>query len=409
MNLLRQTFRLWWQKPRRYADQEDERSVTFLELFYDLVYVVVVAELAHSLAAHVSLTGLGEFAFLFSLVWWAWLNGTLYHDLHGNNDIRTRIFTFAQMFCVASMAVFAHGAMGSGSVGFAISYAAFLLILAYLWWRSGVHDPDHRPLSIPYSLAFVVATLLFALSPLVEGPLRFIMWGVAMAPPFVMIFVLIKRAGKNELLKKWLDGDVWVSEALIERFGLFTIIVLGEVMVGVVQGVAAQHDITVAIGATAWLGMSIAIGCWWLYFDFISTRRPVRERILESVWIYAHLPSTIGIVAIGAAVMNVVSHSGTDLEHDVRWLLVGSIGLTLITFVLLMKIIVVPEHMKEIASTARKVTFLSAVAVILLGFTRLETLPLLVALNLLLLAPVFTAFRLWIRRASPGVGDPEGA
>ena len=87
-------FRIWWQVPRKYSDQEDERRVTFLELFYDLVYVVIIAELAHSLSAHINIEGFLQYGFLFLLVWWAWFNGAMYHDLHGNNDIKTRVMTF---------------------------------------------------------------------------------------------------------------------------------------------------------------------------------------------------------------------------------------------------------------------------------------------------------------------------
>ena len=93
MTELRRTFRQWWQIPRRVSDRPEERTISFLELFYDLVYVVLIAQIAHSLAGHVDLAGFGQFVFLFVLVWWAWLNGALYHDLHGNNDIRTRVFT----------------------------------------------------------------------------------------------------------------------------------------------------------------------------------------------------------------------------------------------------------------------------------------------------------------------------
>jgi low temperature requirement protein LtrA len=105
-------FRRWWQRPRPVSDRPQERRVTFLELFYDLVYVVIIAELSHVLAEDISLIGIGTFVFLFIIVWWAWFNGAMYHDLHGNNDIRTRVFTFVQMFTVAAMAVFVHNATG---------------------------------------------------------------------------------------------------------------------------------------------------------------------------------------------------------------------------------------------------------------------------------------------------------
>jgi low temperature requirement protein LtrA len=173
-------FRIWWQPPAKISDREEERQVTFLELFYDLVYVILIAELAHTLSEHISLAGAAGFAFMFIIVWLAWLNGTMYHDLHGNNDVRTRVFTFLQMFTVAAMAVFAHSALGEGSVGFALSFAAYQLILTYLWWRTGVHDPDHRPLSQPYSITFLISTLLFIASVFVPVPWRFYMWGAAL-------------------------------------------------------------------------------------------------------------------------------------------------------------------------------------------------------------------------------------
>ena len=81
MNILKRGFRLWWQEPRRAGDRIKHRQVTFLELFYDLVYVALVAELSHSLSNQIGWARLGKFAFLFVIVWWAWLNGSLYHDI----------------------------------------------------------------------------------------------------------------------------------------------------------------------------------------------------------------------------------------------------------------------------------------------------------------------------------------
>jgi low temperature requirement protein LtrA len=83
------------------------------------------------------------------------------------------------MFTVAAMAIFAHNALGEGSAGFALSFAAYQLILTYLWWRTGVHDPDHRPLSQPYALAFLCSTLLFVLSVFLPAPWRFGLWALA--------------------------------------------------------------------------------------------------------------------------------------------------------------------------------------------------------------------------------------
>ncbi len=113
----RLSFRSWWHPPARFEDRPEDRRVTFLELFFDLVFVVLVSELAHRLAEHPSWSGVGWFAFLFFVVWSSWLNGTLYYDLHGTNDVSVRVFTFLQMMTVAVMAVFAGDVPGLGVGG----------------------------------------------------------------------------------------------------------------------------------------------------------------------------------------------------------------------------------------------------------------------------------------------------
>ena len=187
----------------------------------------------------------------------------------GNNDIRTRVFAFLQMFTVASMAVFAHNALGEGSVGFALSYAVFQLILTYLWWRTGVHDPDYRPLSQPYALTFLVTALLFMISVVVvvvvvaPAPWRLLLWGISLVLSLLLPLVTFNLGRRDPQVQAEIDRTTDVSPSAVERFGLFTIIVLGEVIVGVVQGVAGHHHLSwLAGGRTAALGMLIAIGLW---------------------------------------------------------------------------------------------------------------------------------------------------
>jgi low temperature requirement protein LtrA len=265
---------------------------------------------------------------LFVVVWWAWLNGTIYHDLHGNNDIRTRVFTFLQMLSVVAMAVFAHDALGESSVGFALSYAAFQLILTFLWWRTGVHDPNHRPLSSPYSTTFLINTLLFVASTFVPLTWRFCLWAVALLLSLLLPVFIFNLGRVNPQAQAEIDVVSAVSPSLVERFGLFTIIVLGEVIVGVIGGVAEHHHLSWTVGGTAALGTLIAIGMWWVYFDFVSHHRPRPGMATVSGWFYLHLPLTMGIASVGAAGLNVVEHAGEHLPAEVRWLLVSAIEIT---------------------------------------------------------------------------------
>ena len=388
-------FRRWWQPPHPASNRPEERRVTFLELFYDLVYVVIIAEIAHTLAGDIILTGIGSFVFLFVIVWWAWLNGALYHDLHGNNDIRTRVFTFLQMLTVAAMAIFAHNAFEEGSVGFALSYAAYHLILTWLWSRTGVHDSAHRPLSQPYSRTFLITSVLFILSIFIPPPWRFVMWVLALLVDLVLLSVLVTN--RSRTIQEAISSLVLISSSVVERFGLFTIIVLGEVIVGVVSGVAELSHLSWLAGSGGFLGMLIAIGLWWIYFDFVSGRPPIRQMRKTLAWIYLHLPVTMGIAAVGASILNVVEHAGEPLPAEVRWLLVGAIAVVLTGVGLILKSLNIPEDQRRLFGTGARVAFSAGILVILTGLLPIDTIPLLLTLNVLLLAPIFYGILVWIK------------
>jgi low temperature requirement protein LtrA len=388
-------FRRWWQPPRAASDRPEERRITFLELFYDLVYVVIISELSHTLAGSMNWAGVGTFIFLFIIVWWAWFNGAMYHDLHGNNDIRTRVFTFLQMLTVAAMAVFAHNAIGEGSAAFALAYASFHLILTWLWWRAGVYDPNHRPLSRPYSFTFLLTSGLFVLSIFIPAGWRFALWGMALLIDLALLSLLL--TSRNRAIQAQLNRIVLVSPSAVERFGTFTIIVLGEVIIGVVRGAAESPGLSWRIGGIAFLGMMIAIGLWWIYFDFVSGRLPIARINKTLWWIYLHLPVTMGIAAIGASILNVLEHADEPLPAEVRWLLVGAITTALISISLILKSLNLPEDQRSLYRTGARVTFVAGVVVFLAGLVPIGTIPLLLALIVLLLAPVLYGILVWIK------------
>jgi hypothetical protein len=90
-------FKRWfWRPPRPHGEVIADRQVSNLELLYDLVYVALIGQAAHHLAEHVTFRGLAEFAVVFTLIWIAWINGSLYLELHGRQDGRTRSIVFAQ-------------------------------------------------------------------------------------------------------------------------------------------------------------------------------------------------------------------------------------------------------------------------------------------------------------------------
>jgi low temperature requirement protein LtrA len=144
-------FRRWlWHPPRPHGEVIVGRTVSFLELFYDLVYVAVVSQAAHHLADHISVRSVTEFAVVSTLIWIGWINGTLYLELHGGADGRTRAVVFVQMGVLVLLAVFTAEAATDSGRGFALSYAAFQALLTWSWWAVHREDRhDHREFLAP--------------------------------------------------------------------------------------------------------------------------------------------------------------------------------------------------------------------------------------------------------------------
>ena len=229
--MLRQFRRRFWQPPRAHGDVIEDRTVSFLELFSDLVYVVVIAAAASTLAHDISWRSTGEFAVVFGLIWLAWLNGTVYHDLHGREDIRTRAFTFAQMLLIVLLAIYVGDAAHEGGRGFALVYATFILLLIWLWYTVQRQD-DERFMQITrrYQILMVIILVVVLASAFQSNEARIAMWAVLMVVVFASFIVL---GSATELIE---EGGGQVTGSMVERFGLFTIIVLGEVVVGVTEG-----------------------------------------------------------------------------------------------------------------------------------------------------------------------------
>jgi low temperature requirement protein LtrA len=92
----------WWGPPKKFDPNFQERRISWLELFYDLVYVIAISRITHHLAMHINFEGFLQYACLFILIFWGWLNGSLYYDIHGSEGLRTRLMTLWQVMIIAA-------------------------------------------------------------------------------------------------------------------------------------------------------------------------------------------------------------------------------------------------------------------------------------------------------------------
>ena len=307
---------------RSLASGGRDRKVTWLELFFDLIFVAAVAQVAEPLHHEYSLAGLIRFTPLFALIWWAWTGHTVFSTRFDTDDGVQRGLTLVQMFAVAAMAANATDALDSrSSAGFAAAYAAVRFVLVAQYFRAQ-RIPDARPLTIRYVSGHGAAAVLWLVSALVPAPARFWIWGVAFAIDLGTPWLAVPHSVK-------VPPD---AAHLPERFGLFTLILLGESVVSVMRGMESQDDWTPAAASAAFLGMAIAFLIWWWYFDGAAgaSERPVRTRgdaMRFHVWSYAHFPFSLGVVLAGVGVQRIVSAaSRAAITADEARMLTGAVA-----------------------------------------------------------------------------------
>ena len=371
-----------WRPPRAHGEQPQHRVVGPLELFYDLIVVVLVAQAAHHLADHLTWRGLGDFAVVFALVWIAWLNGTLHHDMHGHDDARGRSLFLLQILALVPMGAFIPEAGGAEGAHFAVSAGILFAVLAVLWLLASRGSPAQFLKSSRLYVAGTAASavVLFA-SAFLPADARVPAWGllaVAYLVGFVVMTVVATPAEVSVLA---------VTDALIERFGLFIIIVLGETVTGVVDGLAGEP--TSAMGlAVGLVAVVVGFGAWWTYFDFAGHRPPRRTRGVTAEWMLTHLPLTAAVTAMGAAMVGLVEHA-----HDSRtpaataWVLCVGVAVVLTATMLLATGLEAWRDDRELYRPLARTSLVVALAALALGAVRPAPLVLGLALVVLLGIP----------------------
>ena len=314
--------RTLWERPTLHFEEEtaEHRKVTWLELFFDLFFVVSIAQLTHALSEHPFWPGLGSFAALFIPIWWVWIGFTYYNERFESLGLENRVFTFALMVPVIGLAAFAHHGLGETFRGFVLSYAFARIILTALWLRATIHVHEFRPTGLRFVVGFGLSVALTLVAAFADAPMRYVVFGVALAIDVLTPFTTVAQQAKLPRFS---------SSKLPERFGLFVIIVLGEMVVGIVNGVAALEDVSRLLFVDAALGVALGLGMWWIYFDFIGRRPPKSGTGWAFAWGYLHLPLVMTIAATGAGVANVIGHEGL-LSEEVRQLIAHSVGGALI-------------------------------------------------------------------------------
>ena len=264
------------QLPRNLTGEQraEERTSTWLELFFELCFVVAVAALARGLHDDPTLGGTLRFVGLFVPVWWAWMTFTWYATAFDNDDVPYRVTLLAAMLFVLGIAASVEGVgeVAGATAGFVVAYAALRMLLVWLFLRARYHaPPDLRGFVVWYAAGNALGAALWLGSLLALAPALYVLWAVALSVELLAPILAVRTLAEPMMS--------FHPRHIAERYGLFTIIVLGESVLAVVSGTAAC--------------------IWWIYFDYVETTGMELASKPTFYWGYGHLAVYAAIAAFG--------------------------------------------------------------------------------------------------------------
>lgn len=271
---------------------------SWLELFYDLVFVATIVVLSTTFSNAAGIDGAIWLGLVFSLVWFTWLATTLLIGVGLVATLWTRALLVVQMVLVLAVAVVSDYSMQDNSLAVGPLFAAVLLSSAMLYLSARRSDPESNATFRGHAIRCAVAAVMFAVMPLFGWPWWYPgLWVVA-------ILVFVVPAG-SEVRNLRMD-----SHRLVHRFGEFTIIMLGEVFVKV--GITATRE---PLDQLDLIGLPLAtvvvFGIWWLYFTDVPEFGISGHQGRRLAWVYLHFPVHLGVIAAAVA----LAHTLVP-EHD---------------------------------------------------------------------------------------------
>jgi low temperature requirement protein LtrA len=387
----------WWGAPQNFADRKNERKVGWLEIFYDLVYVAAIGQLTHAIAVSPTWGTVGYAFLLFCMIFWSWVNGSEYYDLHGGDGLRTRLLTFWQMGAVAAVAITMPDVFADKHISFTIAFAILQILIAYMWWSVGLYDPSHRVFSKFYNINYGIAFALIIVSVFTGFQAAVILWAIALL--FNLSAPLIAARTVVRVLKQRRQPEFSASATIVERLGMFTIIVLTESILSTVGGVDAIKDKQPTVWAAFMLGILIAFLIWNLYFDMTSEQETKKGYAYLQYLVFLHFLLLAALAVAGASLRLLIAAVASASDSTVQWMFCISIAVVLLTISGLTRIMKEWEEDRAYIKPASRLLIVSALLILIIPFFAAYTnaILLLSLVAFFLFVPVFIGVRGWIR------------
>jgi low temperature requirement protein LtrA len=311
-------------RPARSITTDDDQRVTFVELFFDLVFVYALTQVVTLLHDDLSWAGVGHAVLVFWLVWWAWTQFTWALNSADTTHPAVAASVLLATAVAFPMAVVVPDAFTDAGEWFAGTYAVVRVVgLAVYGWVAWA-DTAKRAALRRFTLLSLGGLFAVIAGGLVEGDARVWCWAAAV----LLDLLAAVLAGAAE------GWDIR-PDHFGERHGLFVIIALGESLIVAASGLSGAERTadTVAVGA---LAVATSCALWWTYFArskpaldraVAQLPDPKRTTLARDAYSILHFPVILGIVLYAVAVEEAVAHPGESLRLAASLALGGGLAL----------------------------------------------------------------------------------
>jgi low temperature requirement protein LtrA len=316
-------------RPRLTAVLRDEERVTALELFFDLVFVVAITECTSLMADHPSWGGLLKGVLVLGVLWWSWVGYAWLTSTVNPEEGSVRLVMFAAMAAALVAALCVPHVFDDTALLFACAYAVVRVAHIGLYMVASRGDGNLRHSVTALGLSTAVGVSLLVVASATDGALQVGLWALAL---------VLDAAGPFFF---GVEGWRLVPGHFAERHGLIVLIAIGESMVALTVG--AQHGVDAGVVAAAVVGVAVAAGLWWLYFDVVAlfaarhlagtAEGRERNAVARDSYSYLHYPMIAGIVLLALGTKKTLAHVGDELTAPTAAALLGGGALYLLAHI----------------------------------------------------------------------------
>lgn len=300
----------------KYHDKH--RHATWLELFFDLVFVAAIGVITHHLAhvhdGHIPTKDLVLFPIEFVPLWWIWATHTLFANRFDTDGKGHRVASLAIMMLIVTMSGFLGASLSTGATAFIGFYMATRFVLAGLFFASRDRHEGARGYARAMAVLILMGVAVSGVSLLLDGT----------AQQAVFLGGIVLEMIAAAVIGTRLTDLPVHREHLVERVGLLSIILLGESAISMVAGLRDIEWTAWHVSAAA-TGFLMIVLIWWIYFDSFNTLERARRITHGYVLLYSHVLFCLGLGALASLIGHVVLEDVGSADY--RILVVS--GLTL--------------------------------------------------------------------------------